>query len=477
MSPLAAQPIPRLRHQGPFGAARRLLDDPAPVLDEIRASGLPLVAMGRGPLRIVVVAEPGLVHQVLTMPTSRFRWSHPLNVLRFVVGDDSMLVSDGEDHRRRRGAVLPALARRRLDAFVPAMVAQADAVADDLLQHAGSAVALEPLSRHLAIRVVTEVLFGPPMLERAEELAALFERPQAYLEAPAVRQVPHRLPHTRRDRVRRDLAALAAIVDTEISARRAAPRDDLLSTMVVSGELDDREIRDQVLTLIGAGYNTTAASFCWLVWCATTEPEVWHELRAEADVAFASPSPDGLPGRLPFAANVVRETLRLHPAGLVAPRLAAEDVELGAWVIPRGAMVAPSPYLTGRDPRVWADPLRFDPHRFDHVTQEQRAAADRAWVPFGRGPRSCIGFALAQLELTIAATRLAQRLDLQPASAVVPSPTGLVVSRPKGGTRVEVHARRSSPSPSAPGTFGRGRAATAADSDTGRCPPSSTGKT
>jgi cytochrome P450 len=153
--------------------------------------------------------------------------------------------------------------------------------------------------------------------------------------------------------------------------------------------------------------------------------------------------------RLPFAAKVVRETLRLHPAGVIAPRLAAEDITLGSYVLRRGTMVLPSPYLAGRDPRAWHDPLTFDPHRFDRMTDEQRSLANRAWVPFGGGARSCIGFALAQMELTIITARMAQRLDLHPTSTAIPPPTGLVVSRPRGGARMLVATRQAAPIPHA----------------------------
>jgi cytochrome P450 len=178
------------------------------------------------------------------------------------------------------------------------------------------------------------------------------------------------------------------------------------------------------------------------VWRATTASGVWDELRCEADTAFAVPVEEGSLGRLPFAANVVRETLRLHPAGVVAPRLAAEDIALGPYVLRRGTLVMPSPYLAGRDPGAWCDPLGFDPHRFDRMTDEPRSITCPAWVPFGAGARSCIGFALAQLELTIIIARLAQRLDLQPTSTAIPPPTGLVVSRPRGGAPMLVATRR-----------------------------------
>jgi cytochrome P450 len=448
MSPSTAAALPPPPGRSRIGVIRRILRDPTPVLDEIAAAGLPIVGFGRGVLRMAIVAEPHLVHEVFSMPVTRFRWSHPLNVLRFVVGEQSMLVSDGDDHRRRRRAVLPALARRRLDRWVPTIVDQADAAITALLAEAAvtdGPVDLAPHGRRVTMTVVVQALFGSRLAARVDELSELFKRPQAYLESPFVRQLPHPLPFTRRARVRHDRRTIDAIVDAEIAHRRGHPEyddNDLLTVLVHSGELTDAEIRDQVVTLIGAGYDTTAASLSWTVWRATTASGVWDELRREADTAFAEPAKEGLLGRLPFAANVVRETLRLHPAGVVAPRLAAEDIALGPYVLRRGTLVMPSPYLAGRDPGAWCDPLGFDPHRFDRVTDEPRAIANPAWVPFGAGARSCIGFALAQLELTIIIARMAQRLDLQPTSTAIPPPTGLVVSRPRDGVPMLVATRR-----------------------------------
>ncbi len=114
---------------------------------------------------------------------------------------------------------------------------------------------------------------------------------------------------------------------------------------------------------------------------------------------------------------------------------------MGGYVIPKGTVVLWSPYLAGRDAHAWTDPGHFDPDRFLHLDDAQRALADEAWVPFGRGPRMCVGFALAQMELTLIVARLAQRLDLTPTALRPPQPTGLVVSRPTGGAPMHVAPR------------------------------------
>jgi cytochrome P450 len=117
-------------------------------------------------------------------------------------------------------------------------------------------------------------------------------------------------------------------------------------------------------------------------------------------------------------------------------------VELGGYRIPSGTILLWSPYLAGRDPQVWPDPLRFDPDRFRDATEQQRTLARTGWVPFGGGSRHCIGFALAQMELTVLLARLARRLDLTTATTTMPRPAGMVVNRPAGGVVMRVHERR-----------------------------------
>ena len=139
----------------------------------------------------------------------------------------------------------------------------------------------------------------------------------------------------------------------------------------------------------------------------------------------------------------MRESLRLHPAGLIGARMAATNLRLGPYLIRKGTLVVWSPHLAGRDPDSWTDPQRFDPDRFADMTPEQKAASDQAWVPFGRGPHMCIGFALAQMELTLVIARLAQRIDLTPTSTEMPHPVGMVVNRPTGGAPFQVSTRDS----------------------------------
>ncbi len=430
--------------------------DPQPVLDELAETVGPVCGLGRGPMRLAVVGDPAALRDLFATSTDSFRWNHKFNLLAVVVGPGSMIVSDGVEHKRRRSSVQAAFSRRRLNGWIPMIIERTDAAVDDLIESlgsTGSTVDMYRVGRSLVLEIVVRAMFGDRLAAHSAEFGNLFQRAQDYLEAPAYRQIPHRLPFTARARVRKDRRAFDAIVDDEIAHLRAQPSGDdfnVLATLVAENELTDAEIRDQVNTLIGAGYDTTAASLAWMLLRATLVPGLWERLRDEADAVFGRPGervhPDHTTlAQLGLADRVMRETLRLHPAGVVSPREAVTDVVVGGFRIPKGTLILWSAHLAGRNADAWVDPLCFDPDRFLDLTPDQRTTADAAWVPFGRGARNCIGFALAQMELTLIISRLAQRLDLTPTTTTLPRPVGMVVNRPKGGVPMNATARTQHP--------------------------------
>jgi cytochrome P450 len=426
---------------------QRLMSDPRPVLDELRDAYGPIFGLGGGPMRVAVVGDPVALRQLFSMGTEPFRWAHRFNVLGFVVGPTSLIVSDGADWRRRRSAVRSGFSRRRLNGWVDTIVRQTDRRIEAVLARSareGAVVDLYREGRELVQEIVVRALFGAELAERATEIAGLFQSSQDYLESPFYRQLPHPLPVGRRGQVRADLAALRAIVDERIARVRAEPSDDpldVLAGLVADGDLSDDEIRDQTLTLMGAGLDTTSATLAWMLWCiALAGADLWARLRGEADEVLTGEGPfdAGHLARLELAGRVMRETTRLHPAGSFSPRMAHVDIDVGGYRIPKGTLVLWSAHLAGRDPSAWDRPLEFDPDRFVGMAPDQAALADAAWVPFGHGARNCIGFALAQMELTLIVARLAQRLDIEALAAEMPRAVGMVVNRPEGGASMRV---------------------------------------
>ena len=431
---------------------RTLLVDPIPTLDTCAERYGPTFALRVGPVRLVVVGDPADLSQVFAQPSTSYRWGHWANVLGFIVGPTSMIVSDGEVHQRRRAVVQPAFARRTLDGWIPMILEETDRAIDRRLHPGlaeGRAVDIYPVGKDLVLAITVRAFFGNGLEHRTGEIGAIFDELQAYLELPGAKQIPHRLPFTQRARARAARHAFDAIVDDEIVRRRttqplptADQPHDLLDVFLADGaDCSPEEIHDQVNTLIGAGYNTTAATLAWTVQRALSSPGVWARLRVEASRApmagadLVAGAPEVLRA-LPFAGAVVREALRLHPAGAVSPRQAVTEIRVGDHVIPRSAMILWSPYLAGRNGGAWDDPLTFCPDRHLDPTPEAAARMDQAWLPFGKGPRRCIGFALAQMELTLILARLAQRLDLELDRPEVPAPYGMVVNRPQGGVPV-----------------------------------------
>lgn len=435
-------PEPRARAK--MRLMRTMLRDPAPALDELRRGYGPVVGLSTWPARMAVIGDPAAIREMFQAGADAYRWGHRFMFgLRFVVGEGSMIVSDGKDHKRRRRAAQGAFSRPRLDDMVPMILRRIDEAIDEL---AGSTtpraeIDLHPFGMHLVIGITLEAFFGPRIAARVDELSALLQSSQDFLEAPAVQQMPQPLSLRRRAEVRADRRAIDRIVGEEIELRRrdrAAARDDLLGSLIEDDSLSHDEVYDQAMTAMGAGFDTTSATLAWTLVRAGRSPEVWSRLRAEADRVLGEPgtassSEQSTLTELCEARNVVQESLRLHPAGLIALRQAARDVSIGGFTIRRGTVIVWSPYLAGRDENSWTDPLRFDPDRFTDLSDDQQALADQAWVPFGRGPHMCLGFGLAQMELTLAIARLAQRLDVTATSAEIPPPVGLVVNRPTGG--------------------------------------------
>ncbi len=445
-------PVPRPTRRDQVGLMRRLMSTPQSALDDVASAYGPICGLGAGPLRMTIIGQPALIRELLMLPNDRFTYDIPISPFGFVVGKTTMISSDGDDHKRRRGSVQQAFSRRRLERWIPMIVDRTDAAIDQLLATSTpeTAVDLYPFGRRLLIDIVLRTLFGERLATRIDDIDQRFARSQLYLSRPLFRQFPHPFPWTERAAVRRDRGALDAVIDDAIDASRVDPpvgddTGDVLDALVHRSDLSDEEIRDQVKTLIGAGYDTTASSLAWMLWEATNSERLWAALRREADDvlggAAGAPPDNAALTALDLARRTMRESLRLHPASGVSARTTAGEIRLGQHVIPKGTLMLWSPYLAGRDPSAWVQPDRFDPDRFTVLDTSQQALADEAWVPFGRGPRMCVGFALAQMELTLILSRLAQRLDIRPTSTAIPEPVGLIVSQPRGGAPMFVSER------------------------------------
>jgi cytochrome P450 len=343
----------------------------------------------------------------------------------------------------------PAFHRSSIAAFASLMVERTRALLKDW---DGPARFRRPVNvyhemRRLSLDVVTRALFGVDVHEDAQlaghTFAILSEALAENLYSPFFLLFLHPLLPTRTNRrARAALRTLDRIVDSIIARRRArgsAGGDDLLSLLLHARDeeadgagMDDRQIRDEVMTVLLAGHETTAATLSWTWYLLDRHPHVAERLRAEIRGALGDrdPTVEDLP-QLEGVTRVIEEAMRLYPPAWIITRVAKEEDEIGGYRVAPRTVVTLSPYLTHRSGEVWPDPERFDPDRF---TPERSAERPRfAYFPFAGGPRQCIGseFALTEATLVLATILRRYRLELASRGEVVPQP--LTTLRPRGG--------------------------------------------
>lgn len=417
------------------------------VLQELHRRHGPVVDVGYGGSRMVVVFGPEANEHVLATHADAFEWGEAMQALVAVDGPTALVVSDGADHKRRRRLVQPAFSIKRIDAHLGLVVTEVDRALAAWTP--GARLDAAASLRDAVRRIVVRALFGEHLGAEADRFGELLEPGLRYVQTLPQQRIERDLRINPYARVQRRNRQADELVLAEVARRRAAGgvRDDtegadILTALLAGVEgdaLTDAELLDQVRSLMAAGFDTTSGAAAWLVLELGRHPEVLADLRAEVDEVLGGrpPTTEDL-RRLPRCLGAVHEVLRLWPPGPAAPRMSVAPTTLHGREIPAGRMVLYSAYVTGRMPELWPDPERFDPTRWGPDAPEP---APYAFVPFGGGPRRCIGFALATLELQVLAVRLAQTVEWTNRRTAV-RPTGIATLTPRGGVPVEVTARR-----------------------------------
>jgi cytochrome P450 len=376
--------------------------------------GIVRVYLGTWP--IYFLTDPALVHQVLVTERNSFRKGRFYERARPMAGD-GLITSNGELHRRQRRLIQPVFHPSRIGGYAETMSRHADDLAGSW--HAGQSVAMVEAMTGLTLGTTSETLFrselgGPalaevnrsmPILVRTALIKAAIPKSLDRLPIPAVRQF-----NAAAGRLRR-------VVDEVIVRYRADGRDqaDLLSMLMAARDpdtghaMDDTLIRDELITFLAAGTESTANTLAWLFHDLGAHPGFERRLHAEVDeVVGAGPVRYDDVAKLEYTRQIVNEALRLHSFVLVM-RSATEAVEIGGVEFPEGTEVVHSPYAMHRDPRFFPRPTRFDPDRW--LPGHARGGA---FIPFGNGDRKCIGDTFAMTEMVIAVATIAARWRLRP---------------------------------------------------------------
>ncbi len=414
------------------------------------------IVMTKGVLgRVMIVNDPAAIRHVFVDNANAYRKDELQRRVLAPGMADGLLTADGEEWRLQRRTLAPLFNPRTVQGFVPAMGAATERMLRRWGRREGRVLDMSLEMTRVTLDVLERTIFtqgpahDPDALGRA--ITRFFEA-VGPIDPLDVFGMPDWLPRIGRLQARPALAYFERIVTELIGARKAliasggpVPRDILTLLLEASDPetgkgLSDIAVGANVITFIGAGHETTANALSWTLYLLSQAPDVRARLEAEVDSVLGDRpvEPDDI-ARLPLVRAVLEEAMRLYPPVPFMSRAAVQDDRVAGYKVPRGTLVVVAPWILHRHRRLWDEPDAFDPDRF---MEGRREAIDRfAYLPFGAGPRVCIGasFALQEAMVVLAAIVRRFRVDLVEGHRVVP--VHRVTLRPEGGLPMRV-ARR-----------------------------------
>lgn len=396
--------------------------NPLPILLDGYERFGPVFTMRVMSVPVVFMLGPEANHFVLVSNADNFSWREgSLGDLIPLLGD-GLLTTDGAYHRRARKVMLPAFHKEQIIRAGEVMLEEIEAKVDDL--EVGDHIDIYVWTRNLALRVAMRALFGFDPDGREGTTAHDFEEALEYYSRDYFLQML-RGPGSPFDRLTKASGRLDGLIHAEITARRSSPAaneansGDLLGMLIATTDeqgrgLTDGEIRDQAMTLLFAGHDTTTSTVTFLMYELARHPAELAALIDEQDRVLGgrTPTPADLTGTtLPRLEMAIEETLRLYPPAWIGPRRAISDFEFNGIRVPGGVPVNYSSWASHHLPDVWPEPEAFRPERF---SDEAKALIPKgAYVPFGGGSRTCIGMRFGQMEVRAIATALIRRFRLE----------------------------------------------------------------
>lgn len=404
-----------------------------------------------GPLHVYQLSHPDLARQVLVEQPEKFHKPGLVKGAFRPFAGEGLITSDGALWKQQRKLIQPAFHHRQLAVYADVMTDHAksmmDSFTDGEVRNIGAEMA------RLTLGIVIKSLFGADLPREAEEISRsmLAVLDAANQRLNSVMRVPSWIPTARNLRERRALAGMDATIQAMIRKRRASAEssDDLLAVLLRAVDeesgvrISDRQLRDEVMTLFLAGHETTANALTWTWYVLSRHPEVEARLLEELqrELAGGTPSLSDLP-KLPYTEMVIREVVRLYPPAPGVAREPIEDVTIGGYDVAKGSLVVINTYAMHHDERFFHDPERYDPGRFAPGWEER--VPHYAYLPFGAGPRVCIGNAFASMEARLILATVAQYYRLSSEADEAIKPIQLVTLRPSRPVRMRLRRRQSS---------------------------------
>jgi cytochrome P450 len=444
-----ARRAPRVRGFPLVGVLPKLFRDPVAFCsDAVRTHG-DFVELDLGVSRGYIVCNPAHVKEVLQEKNRNFGKGKSWEAMRHVIGN-SLATADGEHWLRQRRMIQPAFHRERLTRIAELLVHTIEKRLDRWQANveSGSPVDVARELKRLSIDGFLRGMFGTSLsTEEAEALdTALPDVAEGIGAALVASFLPKFIPMPGRGKFRRAMETLDRVVGRVLRDRRSAetPVDDLLGMLLDARDetgkgMDDRELKDELLGLFIAAYETTSLSVGWTFYALTQHPEIEQKLVSEIGHALGDRSPrfEDLRG-LEYARMVFEEAMRRYPPGWVLPRQAESDDEIGGYQVRAKSFVLVCNAVTHMHPDVWDDPERFDPERF--AAERSAARSKYAFYPFGAGPHQCVGNSFATMQAQFILAEALRRYRFELAYAVRPKAVHVTL-RPHPGLAMRV-ARR-----------------------------------
>lgn len=448
-----SKPIPALKKRWLVGNTLEFAKDPLGFLLSLQRYYDRIVKFAMPFGDIYTIFEPEDIKHVLQENNRNYRKSKAYKVLEIFLGQ-GLLTSEGDFWRRQRRLAQPAFHRQRLATMVDAMNHEAVEMLERWERHKPSKpIDISEEMMQITLLIVTKALFGTNVKHLigniSDELTNLNEF--ANHRISTVFQFPLSWPMPSHLKFKKSVTKIEAIIYEIIDSRRQALAqnpdaqfDDLMQMLMdaedeETGErMNNKQLRDEITTIFMAGHETTANAMSWACYLMAQHPDVAEKVRREAMTVLGE---NGLPTienlrALRYTLQVVQETLRLYPPAYVFSRMALEEDHFGEYSVPAQATVLMSPYLLHRNTKYWERPNEFNPDNF--LPEKVKERNSYAYLPFGGGPRLCIGNNFALMEMQIMLALLVRQFDFKLTARGTIEPEPLITLRPKGGLKMRI---------------------------------------
>jgi cytochrome P450 len=400
---------------------------------------------------VVMFNKPEYVQRILiegANDTEKGRLMH--KVFKSSLSDrEGIFISEGEFHHRQRKLIAPPFQPRHIISYADVMTHYGERIQQEWLD--GETIDVDHAMTSVTMSIIGKVLFDADVFNEADELGSAITTVLAHMSYKIAHlfAAPDNWPTPRNRRALQAALLIRDRLQQMIDTRKDSQEDrnDFLSIILHARDedgnsMDHDQIMEECITLFEAGHETTAATLAWSWYQLCQHPQIYQQVRQEVDSVLQGRTPTYADlARLPYCLQVFKETLRLYPAAYGIVREALHDLEIDGYHLPKGITILISPYLLHRKEQYFPEPDKFDPDRF--TPEREKQLPRYAYLPFGAGPRICIGNYFAMMEGHLLLATLAQRVtfELRPGQTLKPDPEHALTLRPNGPVNVVVRKR------------------------------------